>query len=135
MNLSVSYSEIESFVRQNYNLGITITSHHNNCISISLPFTIAGNTFTVPLSFSVTDVSHPMLTLQLESTMNGINDLLKGALVVLHDTIFPFIIPLDERVFEVNLGQIQQLSSALNLFYINSLDLESTEVVIDVSLK
>lgn len=135
MNLSVSYSEIESFVRNNYNIDISISSSEDNRIFISIPFSIAGNTITVPLSFSVKDVTRSTLILQLESTMNGVNDLLKGALTVLHDNIFSFIVPLSENVFEVNLGGIPQLSSAVNMFSINSLDLEASEVAVDVSLK
>lgn len=135
MYLTVSYSEIESFVRNNYDIEISITYQQNNRISISLPFTLAGNTITFPLSFSVRDVTRSTLILQLESPMNGVNNLLNGAITVLHDNLFPFIVPLSENVFEVNLGFMPQLSSAMDLISINSLDLETIEVAVDVSLR
>ena len=135
MNLSLTYNEIQSFIRNNYHLPVSLSASASNNISLIVPITVMGRTVSFPFLVSVENVVDNKLRLHLSSSMAGMNELLKGGLTVVHNNILPFVNPAGEGVVEVDLESIPQLSTITNMFRISSLILSQTEAEICVSLK
>lgn len=135
MNLSLTYNEIQSFIRSNYHLSVTLSASASNNLALTVPVTIMGNTVSFPFLVSVENVLDNKLRLHLNSSMAGMNDLLRGGLTVVHNNILPFVNLDREDVVEVDLESIPQLSSITNMFRITSLDLSQTEANVCVTLK
>lgn len=135
MNLSFTYSEIQSFIRKNYYPAVSLSSSAFNTLTLIVPVTTMGKTVSFPFFISVENNRENKLRFHINSSMEGINDLLRGGLTVIHNNIFPFVNQAEADVIEIDLENIPQLSSVTKLFRITSLNLLQTEVSVNVLLK
>ena len=135
MNLALTYNEIQSFIRSNYHLSVSLSASASNNLSLIVPITVMGRTVSIPFLVSVENVVDNKLRLHLSSSMAGMNELLRGGLTVVHNNILPFVNQAGEDVVEGELESIPQLSAITNMFRISSLILSQTEAEVCVSLK
>lgn len=134
MNLSLTYNEIQSFIRKKTKLNIDLTASTNG-LSLKVPVTIMGRTITFPFQVSNESLANNRIRLHLSSDMEGMNDILKGALTVVHNNIMPGVNFIAPDIVEIDLKRIPNLNTVTNMIKISSLALLQNEVSISVSLK
>lgn len=84
MNLSLTYDEIQSFIRKKTKLNLSLIGTPEG-LSLKVPVTIMDKTITFPFQVSIDRLFANQIRLNLSSSMEGMNDILKGALTVLHN--------------------------------------------------
>ena len=134
MNLSLTYDEIQSFIRKKTKLNIDLTASTNG-LSLKVPVTIMGRTITFPFQASNESVANNKIRLHLSSDMEGMNDILKGVLTVVHNNIMSGVNFIAPDIVEVDLKQIPNLQTATGMIKVSSLSFLQKEVSISVSLK
>lgn len=135
MNLFLSYGEIQDFVRKNYKLDVDLSESSADKLSLKVRLRILDKSVTFPFLISIEDVVNNKIRLHLNSQMQGMNDLLKGGLTVIHNNILPYVNFSDTDSVEVDLNSIPQLTAITGKFRISSLRLLQNEVAVGVSLK
>ena len=135
MKLFLLYGEIQDFVRKNYKLDVDLSGSSEDNLSLKVRLRILDKSVTFPFLISIEDVVNNKIRLHLNSQMQGMNDLLKGGLTVIHDNILPYVNFSDTDSVEVDLNSIPQLSAITGKFRISSLRLLQNEVAVGVSLK
>lgn len=135
MNLFLSYGEIQDFVRKNYKLDVDLSESSADKLSLKVRLRILDKSVTFPFLISIEDVVNNKIRLHLNSQMQGMNDLLKGGLTVIHNNILPYVSFSGTDNVEVDLNDIRQLSAITDKFRISSLRLLQNEVAVGVSLK
>ena len=135
MNLSLTYNEIQSFIRKKTKLNIDLTGSTTDRLSLKIPVTIMGRTITFPFQASNESVANNKIRLHLSSDMEGMNDILKGALTVVHNNIMAGVNFIEPDIVEVDLEQIPNLQTAMGVIKVSSLAFLQKEVSISVTLK
>ena len=135
MKLFLSYGEIQDFVRKNYKLDVDLSGSSEDNLSLKVRLRILDKSVTFPFLISIEDIVNNKIRLHLNSQMQGMNDLLKGGLTVIHNNILPYVNFSDTDSVEVDLNSIPQLSAIIGKFRISSLRLLQNEVAVGVSLK
>lgn len=135
MNLSLTYNEIQSFIRKKTKLNIDLTGSTANGLSLKVPVTLMGKTITFPFKVSNESLANNKIRLHLSSDMEGMNDILKGALTVVHNNIMAGVNFIAPDIVEVDLKQIPNLQTATSMIKVSSLSFLQKEVSISVSLK
>ncbi len=135
MNLSLTYNEIQSFIRKKTKLNIDLTGSTTDRLSLKMPVTIMGRTITFPFQASNESVANNKIRLHLSSDMEGMNDILKGALTVVHNNIMAGVNFIEPDIVEVDLEQIPNLQTAMGVIKVSSLAFLQKEVSLSVTLK
>ena len=135
MNLSLTYNEIQSFIRKKTKLNIDLTGSTTNLLSLKVPVTIMGRTITFPFQASNESVANNKIRLHLSSDMEGMNDILKGVLTVVHNNIMSGVNFIAPDIVEVDLKRIPNLQTAMGVIKVSSLAFLQKEVSISVTLK
>lgn len=134
MNLSLTYDEIQSFIRKKTKLNLSLIGTPEG-LSLKVPVTIMDKTITFPFQASNESVANNKIRLHLSSDMEGMNDILKGALTVVHNNIMAGVNFIEPDIVEVDLEQIPNLQTAMGVIKVSSLAFLQKEVSLSVTLK